>query len=409
VQGEEREQKQGEEEENGNGNRNYISGELANSDDTHADLGASMKPPVQSWVQRKRASFELMCASRNEDVYNIKPEKLFMKQIYEQEINKPEPVNEMISNYIPDFAVPVCVSRDDKENEEDGTSNTSLLNQNKTLFLGDSQKKKGNTSKEEATHMDQPCNIISNDTIEKSIAGNVLDTVQLVEEKVSETYYESNQIGNICIEFMSTDAIEMHNDENLSNIIKIEENVSERKNELIDEDQPSSKEIESEIKKLNDPIDDNQTCNDVVGGNVDEYDYNDMLDNSFLSRDEAIKLSTNASGNSQPRLSTIQGSKLLIKHGETDSTCKEDGMDKILDINIEKVNNTMNIIAEELESEDSDQGLLPIKTIKNNESQKLPGKQPVIQRFGSKDPVVKKMVYNQYREMLRKYTQSSRL
>merc|ERR1711892_679928 len=93
--------------------------------------------------------------------------------------------------------------------------------------------------------------------------------------------------------------------------------------------------------------------------------------------------------------------------GETDSTCKDEGMEKIHENSFEKVSNTMNIIAEE--SEGSDQRITNIITKKYTESPNIPGKQAVIPTFGSKDPVVKKMVYNQYREMLRKYTQSSRL
>ena len=33
--------------------------------------------------------------------------------------------------------------------------------------------------------------------------------------------------------------------------------------------------------------------------------------------------------------------------------------------------------------------------------------QPVITKIGSRDPMVKKMVYNQYRDMLRKYSNTS--
>jgi len=130
---------------------------------------------------------------------------------------------------------------------------------------------------------------------------------------------------------------------------------------------------------------------------------------SFLSRDEAIKLSTNASGTSQPRLSTKAGSNLLIKHGETDSTCKEERTDKIRDKNVEKVSSATTINTQDFEPEESDQGLKTISTPRHNECQNLSAKPAVIPTFGSKDPVVKKMVYNQYREMLRKYTQSSRL
>lgn len=35
------------------------------------------------------------------------------------------------------------------------------------------------------------------------------------------------------------------------------------------------------------------------------------------------------------------------------------------------------------------------------------GRQPVMTKIGSRDPVVKKMVYNQYRDMLRKYSNTS--
>ena len=61
--------------------------------------------------------------------------------------------------------------------------------------------------------------------------------------------------------------------------------------------------------------------------------------------------------------------------------------------------------------EDFDQGLKSIPAARyNNDCQNfLPAKHTATPTFGSKDPVVKKMVYNQYREMLRKYTQSSRL
>merc|ERR1711892_1563818 len=406
VQGEEREQKQGEEKENGNGNRNYISGELANSDDTHADLGASMKPPVKSWVQRKRASFELMCASRNEGVYNIKSDRLFLKQNCKHERKK--------SDLKPDLCLQMSALKDNDENE-DSTSEISDRDPNKRRINAESMKEifteGGSETKETAKYDDQPCNVVSNDINEKNIKEDIL------EENVSETKYESKQEEQLCDEARGTDANEKNNYENMSDMMNIEAIISEQTDELIDprtiKDPESDINEESSFDKVSEPKDDlmnnNQTCNEDVAHDINKENQDENINQSFLSRDEAIKLSTNASGNSQPRLSTIQGSKLLIKHGETDSTCKEDGMDKILDINIEKVNNTMNIIAEELESEDSVQGLPPSKTIKNYGSPNIPGKQAVIPTFGSKDPVVKKMVYNQYREMLRKYTQSSRL
>jgi len=401
VQGEEREQKQGEEEENGNVNRNYISGDLANSDDTHDDLGASMKPPVKSWVQRKRASFELMCASRNEGVYNIKSDRLFLKQNCKHERKK--------SDLKPDLCLQMSALKDNDENE-DSTSEISDRDPNKRRINAESMKEifteGGSETKETAKYDDQPCNVVSNDIIEKNIKEDV------IEENVSETKYESKQEEQLCNEAMGTNANEKNNSENVSDMMNIEAIISEQTDELIDP--RTIKDAESDINEeasydKDDLMNNNQTCNEDVANNINKENQGENINQSFLSRDEAIKLSTNASGNSQPRLSTIQGSKLLIKHGETDSTCKEDGMDKILDINIEKVNNTMNIIAEELESEDSDQGLPPSKTIKNYGSPNIPGKQAVIPTFGSKDPVVKKMVYNQYREMLRKYTQSSRL
>jgi preprotein translocase subunit SecD len=133
------------------------------------------------------------------------------------------------------------------------------------------------------------------------------------------------------------------------------------------------------------------------------------VNQSILSRDEAIKLSTNASGTLQPRMSTKTGSKLLIKHEETDSTFKDDGKDQIRPRIVRKVSNSMSIKKKEFEQEESDPGFINFPTAKPNESAKWGGKQTVIPTFGSKDPVMKKMVYNQYREMLRKYTQSSRL
>merc|ERR1719419_228532 len=129
---------------------------------------------------------------------------------------------------------------------------------------------------------------------------------------------------------------------------------------------------------------------------------------SFLSRDEAIKLSTNASGTSQPRLSTKPGSKLLIKHEEYDSTCEDDVADKIQDKNVEKVYSKVSYKNQEADSRETNPGYF-VKSISALNDTKGVGIKPApIQSFASKDPVVKKMVYNQYREMLRKYTQSSR-
>ena len=65
-----RDHKQGEDMKNGNGYRNSVGDNVDNDDDTRSDLGASRKSPVKSWVQRKRDSFELMCASRNEISYS---------------------------------------------------------------------------------------------------------------------------------------------------------------------------------------------------------------------------------------------------------------------------------------------------------------------------------------------------
>merc|ERR1711892_504354 len=364
-QGEEREQKQGEEEENGN--RNYISGELVKSDDTHGDLEANMKPPVKSWVQRKRASFELMCASRNEGVYNIKSDRLILKQNCKHERKKSGEITDMISNYKPDL----CLQMSALKENEDSTSQISDRDPNKRTINAESMKEifseGGAETKETAKYDDQPCNVVSNDIIEKNIKEDV------IEENVSETKYESKQEGQLCNEAMGTNANEKNNSENVSDMMNIEAIISEQTDELIDprtiKDAESDINEESSFDKVSEPKDDlmnnNQTCNEDVADDINKENQDANFNQSFLSRDEAIKLSTNASGNSQPRLSTIQGSKLLIKHGETDSTCKEDEMDKILDINVEKVKNTMNIIAEEFESED--QSLLPIKTIKNNE------------------------------------------
>jgi len=387
---------------------------LVNSDDTHDDLGASMKPPVKSWVQRKRASFELMCASRNEGVYNIKSDRLFLKQNCKHERKKSGEITEMISNYKPDLCLQMSPLKDNDENE-DSTSQISDRDPDKRTIRAESMKEifieDGSETKEMSKYDDQPCNVVSNDIIEKNSKEDV------IEENVSETKYELKQEEKLCDEATGTAANEKNNSENVSDMMNIEATILEQTDELIDpltiKDTERDINEESSYDKVSEPKDDlmnnNQACNEDVANDINKENHDENINQSFLSRDEAIKLSTNASGNSQPRLSTIQGSKLLIKHGETDSTCKEDGMDKILDINVEKVNNTMNIIAEELESEDSDQGLLPPKTIKNYGSPNIPGKPAVIPTFGSKDPVVKKMVYNQYREMLRKYTQSSRL
>ena len=95
---------------------------------------------------------------------------------------------------------------------------------------------------------------------------------------------------------------------------------------------------------------------------------------------------------------------LIIKHEETDSPCKDDRTDKIQYKNVEKVCSSVTSIKKK-----SDPDLETITTGTTNESTNLAGKQTIVPTFGSKDPVVKKMVYNQYREMLRKYTQSSRL
>merc|ERR1711892_1132942 len=200
VQGEEREQKQGEEKENGNGNRNYISGELANSDDTHADLGASMKPPVKSWVQRKRASFELMCASRNEGVYNIKSDRLFLKQNCKHERKK--------SDLKPDLCLQMSALKDNDENE-DSTSEISDRDPNKRRINAESMKEifteDGSETKETAKYDDQPCNVVSNDIIEKNIKEDV------IEENLSETKYESKQEEQLCNEAMGTNANEKNN------------------------------------------------------------------------------------------------------------------------------------------------------------------------------------------------------
>ena len=144
--------------------------------------------------------------------------------------------------------------------------------------------------------------------------------------------------------------------------------------------------------------------NETIVSDDNELKRDRNYSKSILSRDEAIKLSTNASGTSQPKLSTKTGSKLLIKHEETDSTCKDDRTDKIQDKNVEKVCDSMTI-----EKKESNPELEPIPTGKTNETDNSAEKHAVIPTFGSKDPVVKKMVYNQYREMLRKYTQASRL
>jgi len=55
----------GEEQRHGSGYRNLVGIDLDKEDDT--DIGESRKPAVKSWVQRKRDSFEMMSASRNDN------------------------------------------------------------------------------------------------------------------------------------------------------------------------------------------------------------------------------------------------------------------------------------------------------------------------------------------------------
>jgi len=177
---------------------------------------------------------------------------------------------------------------------------------------------------------------------------------------------------------------------------KNDENESHKEEESIQETKVESKNLK---ESSNEP------------GFVTQKNNDENVNTDFLSRDEAIKLSTNASGTLQPRLSTKAGNKHLIKHGETDSTCNKEETDKIQDKNVKKVSSSMTNNTKVFGPKELDQGLKTIPPPRyNNDCQNfLPAKQTVTPTFGSKDPVVKKMVYNQYREMLRKYTQSSRL
>ena len=329
-----REHKQGEEIKNGNGYRNSVGDNVDNDDDTQSDLGASRKSPVKSWVQRKRDSFELMCASRNESLHikenNQKTKLMFSKQDSKKDDNKTGG-NNVVSTF--------------DTFEEDN-------------FCGPQHLTTKETIKENQEKLDENDENFSLMNVSK-------------DDKMDENV-------QLCIS-----GEELMKETSITDSMKTEEKVSDLTDELHFEDKPHNETIVSDDNELN--IDRN---------------YN----KSMLSRDEAIKLSTNASGTSQPRLSTKTGSKLLIKHEETDSTCKDDRTDKRQDKNDEKVCSSVTIIKKQ-----SDLDLETIPTGKTNESTNLAGKQTIVPTFGSKDPVVKKMVYNQYREMLRKYTQASRL
>merc|ERR1719348_173303 len=225
-------------------------------------------------------------------------------------------------------------------------------------------------------------------TVEDKFYKTPIANMKKIEDEGPETKDES---GSNCtpvtgFEFATRNGVEKKKEENGSDSQKKEEQIQIAK-------------VESKHSK--------ESSNEP--GFVTKKNNDENVDKGFLSRDEAIKLSTNASGTSQPRLSTRPGNSLLIKHGETDSTCKEEETDKIQDKNVEKVSSATTINAKVFEPEESDQGLRTIPTPKYAECQNLSGKQTVTPTFGSKDPVVKKKVYNQYREMLRKYTQSSRL
>jgi len=382
-QGEERERKQGE---SVNVNRNYISGDLANGDDTQDDLGASMKPPVQSWVQKKRASFELMCASRSDGFRSAYKPDYFVSKSYKEKGDTTPKLSETKPYMGPIIAESIQIKEtileDISETEEDGR------------------------------YEEQPCNVILNASNEKNNGGIVSDSIQMTENTREELKGKKP-----CNTGVAGEVNEKKNYENVPFITKIGEHVSEPKKDSVYEHQPFIEAIKTYVnEKINlkdsleteeDSMNKNEQYNAVEASDLDYKNNDENVKNSFLSRDEAIKLSANASGTTQPRLLTITGSKLLIKDGGTDSACKEEGMEKIPGISVEKVSNTMNIIAEE--SEGSDQRITNILTKKYTESPNIPGKQAVIPTFGSKDPVVKKMVYNQYREMLRKYTQSSRL
>ena len=329
----------GEEHKSGNGYRNMVGIDL-DTDDT--DLATSGKQPVKSWVQRKRDSFEMMCASRNENfckkgvtIKTIeKNTRKYKNDQTEDEINKAKSISEQT---------------DDKSSKSSEIS-MSEKDLNKDVAIAD-QKEEGST-----------------------------------QEVESETHFEPSTKHVTNMELATFSETQKKNYENEPH--KEEESIQDTK-------------VESKNLK--------ESSNEP--GFVTQKNNDENVNTDFLSRDEAIKLSTNASGTLQPRLSTKAGNKHLIKHGETDSTCNKEETDKIQDKNVKKVSSSMTNNTKVFGPKELDQGLKTIPPPRyNNDCQNfLPAKQTVTPTFGSKDPVVKKMVYNQYREMLRKYTQSSRL
>ena len=128
--------KQGEEMKNGNGFRDSVGDNVVNDEDTQIDLGASRISPVKSWVQRKRDSFELMCASRNESLHikesNQKTKIMFLKQASKKVDNKTGENNVMsaFDTFEEDnFCGPKHLTT--KEKLEENVENLSLSNVSK--------------------------------------------------------------------------------------------------------------------------------------------------------------------------------------------------------------------------------------------------------------------------------------
>ena len=115
-----------------------------------------------------------------------------------------------------------------------------------------------------------------------------------------------------CNTGVASEVNEKENYENFPSITKIGENVSEPKKDSVYEHQPFIEAIKTYvIEKINlkdsleteeDSMNKNEQHNTVEASDLDDKNNNENVKNSFLSRDEAIKLSTNASGNSQPKL-----------------------------------------------------------------------------------------------------------
>jgi len=346
------------------------------------------QPTCKSWVQKKKDSFELMCAANTENTHLRGSKKKTDKYPVKQAPTQISNATDENTNTEQNTRVLVCEAKTENTYQKAKSIATNENQENQTHMEDLKEKEdKINFDFDELNTKEQTDSINSYQK-EKTIATHKNQENQTHKEDVKEQEEKINFDFDKLKTKEQTDSINTYQKEN---------NTATKENQV---NQTQKDDVKEQEEKINFDFDKLNTKEQTDSVNTAKrvMIMDKKVNTIFLSRDEAIKLSTNASGTSQLRMSSRTGSNFPISYGETCITCKDDIKDiQDINTNVEQEYNSNYMKT----SDEKDAGYPPTATIAT-----VPWMQPTV---GSSDPTVKKMVYNQYREMLRKYTQTSRM